>query len=296
MVDEDFRRKVAGEMAGSAIRFTDIEGIGPATAKKLKSVPGVGGPADVADMSATKLVREANISESRAAKAIRGGGGNPNINERSSSGSVSAGGIRVPKGDFKVEIGDQDTAEASMSTALNRGIGRSKQAAQADMGKRAPVTTDLDRWKRNPGELDFPGADTPTETPDFKAKDKPFVDRDDLTEEGQEEWDAMGEDSRMYEVDLPDWTASRLRTELNKQVYEEDREDLEDLRERVSVGEGTTDFTPYEYTEARALLKERKAESEERAERMDANIFGDTEQQAEIDAEALRGLQNNPPR
>lgn len=295
MVDEDFRRQIAGEMTGSAIRFTDIDGIGPATEKKILSVVGVDAPKDVADMTAAELASKASIPQSRAAKAIKGGGGNPNVSTRDTSGSVSAAGVKIPKGDFKVEISDHDTAEARMSSSLNRGIGRTREAAQADKGKRAPITTDLERWKANKDELDFPGVDTPTDNPDLKAKDMQYVDEDDLTAEGQDEWDSMQSDDRSYEVDLPDWTASRLQTELNKQVYEEDRDDLADLRERVSVDEGTTDFTPYEYSEARQLLKERKEESEERAERMDANIFGDTERQAEIDREALQGLRNNPP-
>jgi hypothetical protein len=84
---------------------------------------------------------------------------------------VSAAGIKMPQGEFVTEVSDQDKAEAKVSTSLNRGIGRSQEAAAADKGKRAPVTTDYERWKENKGELDFPGADTPTDDPKVKPKD-----------------------------------------------------------------------------------------------------------------------------
>jgi hypothetical protein len=78
---------------GQAMRFQDIDGIGDKTARKLRRVRGVNNPQDVADYSAEGLAKEAGISESRAAKAIRAGGGNPGYDTSSSSGSVSAGGI-----------------------------------------------------------------------------------------------------------------------------------------------------------------------------------------------------------
>jgi len=84
---------------------------------------------------------------------------------------VSAAGIKLPQGEFVTEVSDQDKAEAKFSTSRNRGIGRSQNAAIADKNKRAPVTTDFERWKSNKGELDFPGVDTPTESPDVRPKD-----------------------------------------------------------------------------------------------------------------------------
>lgn len=78
---------------GAAITFTDIDGIGQKTADKLTTVIGIDAPRDVADYSAPELAREANISESRARKAIRGGGGNPSIDNRGSTGTVEAGNL-----------------------------------------------------------------------------------------------------------------------------------------------------------------------------------------------------------
>jgi hypothetical protein len=94
---------------------------------------------------------------------------------------VSAAGIRAPVGEFKVEIGEKDRADARMSFSLNRGIGRSKQAAQSDKGKRAPVTTDFDEWDANKGRLDYPGVDTPSDEPQFMQQDRRFNSPDDTT-------------------------------------------------------------------------------------------------------------------
>jgi len=44
------------------------------------------------------------------------------------------------------------------------------------------VTTDFERWKSNKGELDFPGVDTPTESPDVRPKDLKQEQRPNTTE------------------------------------------------------------------------------------------------------------------
>jgi hypothetical protein len=173
---EDDLRKEVGKRQGSAVKFTDIDGIGQKTEQKIKNtvIPGKGrvrGPSDVSGLTAQELAQEAGISESRAKKAIRGGGGNPGRKPRSNTGTVSARGARFPVGEFKPDFADKDKAEARFSSSLNRGIGRSQNAAIADKNKRAPVTTDFERWKSNKGELDFPGVDTPTESPDVRPKD-----------------------------------------------------------------------------------------------------------------------------
>ena len=169
-------QEVFKRQTGSAPNFQSIDGVGPKTAEKLKGtiVDGKGriqAPSDVSDLTDDRLAKEAGISQSRARKVIRGGGGNPDRSPRSTTGSVSAAGIRLPTGEFKTEVGDKDKAEAKVETSLNRGIGRSQNAAIADKSKRAPITTDYDRWKDNKGELDYPGADTPTDSPEVLPKD-----------------------------------------------------------------------------------------------------------------------------
>jgi hypothetical protein len=170
MVDEDFRRKAVGQAQGAAIKFTDIDGIGPATAKKIKSAGqtrrSIQAPRDVADMSADELSDKAGISRDRARKAISGGGGNPGVSKRNTTGSVSAAGITYPVGEFRVEAGDQDKARARNDT-----FSRSKEAIRQDDQKRAPITTDVERWKNNKSGLDFPGVDTPTQDPKVLPKD-----------------------------------------------------------------------------------------------------------------------------
>jgi hypothetical protein len=174
--EQDIRNELFKRQTGSAPNFRAIDGVGRKTAEKVKGtiIEGEGrvqAPTDVQDLTDDELAEKAGISESRARKVIKGAGGNPDRKPRSTTGSVSAAGIRVPTGEFKTEISDKDKAEAKVSTSLNRGIGRSQEAAAADKGKRAPVTTDYERWKKNKGELDFPGADTPTDDPQVLPKD-----------------------------------------------------------------------------------------------------------------------------
>jgi len=168
---DDFMSTMA-EGGNKAYRFEDIDGIGPQTAKKIKSVRGVNAPTDVADMSADELSDKAGISHSRATKAIKGGGGNPNVSKRNkNTGSVSAAGIKTKQGDFMVGFGDLDRARAR-----NDPRSRSEEAVRMDEQKRAPVTTNYEKWKDNPARWDFPGVDTPTQDPkalpkDYKAGD-----------------------------------------------------------------------------------------------------------------------------
>jgi len=170
-------QEVFKRQTGSAPTFQSIDGVGPKTAEKVKGtiVEGEGriqAPQDVSDLTDDTLADKAGISKTRARKVIKGAGGNPDREpRRRSTGSVSAAGIKLPQGEFVTEVSDQDKAEAKFSTSRNRGIGRSQNAAIADKGKRAPVTTDYERWKSNKGELDFPGVDTPTDSPDVRPKD-----------------------------------------------------------------------------------------------------------------------------
>lgn len=158
-----------GQMAdkGEAYRFQDIDGIGPATKERLTDVRGVRAPADVTDYAAPELADEAGISESRAETVIRGAGGNPEFNTSSSPGSVSAAGIRFGVGDFRVPSAGPDKAKA-------RHERRSEDAQRVDERRRAPITTDPDQWKENPGKFDYPGVDTPSENPGLQFKDLPY--------------------------------------------------------------------------------------------------------------------------
>lgn len=383
MVDDIARQQVRN-ITGSAVSFTDIDGIGPKTAQKIRNAEyGINGPADVSDMSADELADKAGISRSRAQKAIKGGGGNPSVSKRGNSGTVSAAGISQRVGDFTVDFADMDKARAQ-----NDAQSRSEEAVKQDNRKRAPVTTDYERWASNKSGLDYPGVDTPSqqpdllpkdlkqrqqpETTDFEARDEeeaerkrqsfprktadargnerailetgddripagevarnvpnapgiapalapndfeqepdtpsqtmgptpsaqrlPADARDNLGTQPPEsalEQQGGGSDSSLF--NLPDRTLADLRTELNEQVYGEGRDELNDLRERVTVGE-PIELSPGEYRTAATLLRDRKEDAQERAGRMDRNIFGSTDEQAEMAQEAFRGLVSNPPR
>jgi len=185
---DEIGQEVFKRQTGSAPTFQSIDGVGPKTAEKVKGtiVEGEGriqAPQDVSDLTDDTLAEKAGISKTRARKVIKGAGGNPDREpRRRSTGSVSAAGIKLPQGEFVTEVSDQDKAEAKFSTSRNRGIGRSQNAAIADKNKRAPVTTDFERWKSNKGELDFPGVDTPTDSPDVRPKDLKQEQRPNTTE------------------------------------------------------------------------------------------------------------------
>jgi len=165
--EDEIRNEQIKQQTGSYARFTDIKGIGPATAKKIKNADyNIQAPKDVADMSTDELADKAGISRDRATKAIKGGGGNPNVSKRSNTGSVSAAGIKQRTGDFWVGFAAQDKARAR-----NDPRSRSEEAVRQDEKRRAPVTTDLEQWKENPGRWDFPGVDTPTQEPKALPKD-----------------------------------------------------------------------------------------------------------------------------
>lgn len=164
--DADDFFETSAQAGGKAYRFTDIDGIGPATAKKIKNLRDVRNPDDVADMSADELADKAGISRDRASKAIKGAGGNPSVSKQEQTGSVSAAGISQAQGDFMVSFSELDKARAR-----NDAQSRSEEAVRQDDQKRAPVTTDYDKWKDNKAAWDFPGVDTPTQEPDLLPKD-----------------------------------------------------------------------------------------------------------------------------
>jgi len=181
-LNDDLNRAVAEDFVGGAVRVEDIDGVGRKKQQKLRR-KGFRNVTDIKEANPGDLTEISGIGESTATKMIRSAGGDPLENkrkDRTSSGSVSAAGIRMPVGDFKVGVTGQGNVEARFDSSLNRGVGRSQEAAQADKGKRAPITTDADEWKANKGRLDYPGVDTPSDSPEVMEQDRRFISPDDL--------------------------------------------------------------------------------------------------------------------
>jgi hypothetical protein len=70
-----------------------------------------------------------------------------------------------PVGDFVVE------SNQKVTQAQAAHLERSDRAVTVDNQNRAPVTTDVKRYMKRPGELDYPGVDTPTTDPKALPKD-----------------------------------------------------------------------------------------------------------------------------
>jgi len=75
-------------------------------------------------------------------------------------------------GDFSVPGEKIERAEEFHTSrpALNR---------RRDNQRRARVTEDFDQWRSDPDSFDFPGVDTPSDSPSSLPKDKPFFSGDD---------------------------------------------------------------------------------------------------------------------
>jgi len=170
----------AQDTLGGVFRLRDIPGVGDTTISNLRRI-GVRDVQDVANRTVDELTRAQGVGVATAERIKEAV---PEDNTRDTTRSVSAAGIRAPFGEFKVEAGDHDSAEATFDTSLNMGNlsdrHRTQEAAAADKGRRAPITTDIEEWRANKGALDFPGVDTPTDDPEVMEKDRRFLAEEDL--------------------------------------------------------------------------------------------------------------------
>jgi hypothetical protein len=184
-----FGKEVAENELGGVFRIRDIPGVGDTTQRNLRRI-GVRDVGDVADMTASELTRAEGVG---MATAERIKDAVPEDNSNSSTiSNTSAAGLPAFTGEFRPEITDFDKADATFGTSLNRGElssrHRTQEAAAADKGKRAPITTDLEEWKENKDEFDFAGVDTPTEDPEIMEKDIPFVSEEDIIEDVEDDF------------------------------------------------------------------------------------------------------------
>jgi len=70
-----------------------------------------------------------------------------------------------------VNIGDFRVASTSLESVTEFQEERNMRSKAADKERRAPVTTDVRTWYENPDEYDYPGVDTPSESPQLLPKD-----------------------------------------------------------------------------------------------------------------------------
>lgn len=70
-------------------------------------------------------------------------------------------------GDFVVTAEAREEAEEAFQK-------RSKRSRAIDRATRAPIESDVDKWKQNQRGLDFPGVDTPSAHPTSRALDFPL--------------------------------------------------------------------------------------------------------------------------
>lgn len=155
---------------GQVLKLEDIDGVGPTLAKRIRGATGTRNPKEVAEYSPGQLAdMVTGVSRQMAAKIIRRGGGSAHTSKRSGGSNVlntqtTAAMRTMGVGDFRVDLRDQDSAEAKHDF-------RSQTARRTDRNERAPITTDLDKWKENKAKYDYPGVDTPTEEPGVLPKD-----------------------------------------------------------------------------------------------------------------------------
>lgn len=85
------------------------------------------------------------------------------------------------------DIGDFMVMDFHLERARETQSTRSKRERAVDAEKRAPVTTDFGRWANDKDDLDFPGIDTPRESPNLLPKDLKQTQKPRLTPRARDE-------------------------------------------------------------------------------------------------------------
>lgn len=97
--------------------------------------------------------------------------------------------------------GDFSIVDAAVAFVKSENAERSAAARASDNGKRAPITTNAQRWASNPDDVDFPGVDTPRENPRVLPKDLKQDRKPRLSPEARNEapTEPVGQDELQYE-------------------------------------------------------------------------------------------------
>lgn len=111
------------------------------------------------------------------------------------------------KGDFRV-------SEITETNAERLHAQRSEAARKIDEQRRAPVTTNIGRWRDNKDDLDYPGVDTPREDPVVLPKDLKQSERPTTTGRASGEQPMEVIANEPFEVSENGATPPVFRTEL----------------------------------------------------------------------------------
>lgn len=158
------------QKTGEVLALKDIDGVGETLAKRIAAATGTRNPKKVAEYSPGQLAdKVSGVSRQLAQRIVNRGGGSKHTSKGGGGTNVlntqTTSEMRtLPVGDFQVDLAKQDSAEAKHDF-------RSQNARRTDRNERAPITTDLDKWKENKAAFDFPGVDTPASNPEVRPKD-----------------------------------------------------------------------------------------------------------------------------
>jgi len=159
-LDQDIKNAFLGEGA----RLTSVKGVGKKTEQKLRRA-GIESIGDLNFQRPDELARASGLGESRVRTIIGNAGFTPLLTkEEQKADRERTRENRGPRWEDNFEFSVKDQTEAQEFNLLRR----SQQAVKTDKLFRAAITTDIDEYKANPDELDFPNADTPVSSGGFR--------------------------------------------------------------------------------------------------------------------------------
>ena len=150
-------------MPDKMAELTDIKGVGPARARQLQKA----GVKTVDEFAEKEMAVRSVLPKNVADEAIESAA-DLSINPGSGVGR----GVNGEETTSKIGVGSFEVAQDEFNRANEIHRKRSETSRRSDEEKTAPLTTNLERWKDNPDELDFPGVDTSggVGAPDFFGK------------------------------------------------------------------------------------------------------------------------------
>jgi len=136
-----------------------IEGVGVKTERKFRQA-GIFTTDDLQFKAPDELAQEVGIGETRAKNIIEGAGFIPMETETERQQRQKREAEKQAEPEFDDWKGIFPFPKNYVA-AEARHESRSQKAQDTDELFRAAITTDYDRWVRNPDRYDFPGVDTP---------------------------------------------------------------------------------------------------------------------------------------